>query len=125
MSWRSLTRRDEFQEIYDRGAKAVGRLLVVYLLPAEDRAWAVVASRKVGKAVRRNRAKRLLREARRLGLLSREQEVLALGERLGPPPGSQSATATGLWVVLVARQAILAASSREVRAELDDLLKRI
>lgn len=44
-----------------------GRLVVVHLRPRADEAvrLAVVASRKVGSAVARNRAKRLLREAAR------------------------------------------------------------
>ncbi len=78
--WRSLVRKREFQQVYEQGAKKVGRLVVVYLLvpdgehfagPANvpDLARAVVASKKVGNAVARNRAKRLLREAFRLGAL--------------------------------------------------------
>lgn len=122
MSWRSLTRKSEFQETYEKGAKFVGRLLVLYLLPAEDHAWAVVASRKVGKAVRRNRAKRLLREARRQGPLGSIESTAALCARLNPHPPGEPA---GLWIVLVARQGILAASSSEVRKELDDLLGRV
>ena len=124
MSWRSLTRKSEFQETYEKGAKFVGRLLVLYLLPAEDQAWAVVASRKVGKAVRRNRAKRLLREARRQGFLGRPEATASLLARLNPRPDGEGAVPAGLWVVLVARQGILAASSCEVRQELDDLLDR-
>ena len=58
IAWRSLARKTEFQKVYAEGAKSVGRLVVVYLLPAADAARAVVASRKVGGAVQRNRAKR-------------------------------------------------------------------
>jgi ribonuclease P protein component len=49
-----------------RGQRRAGRLLVVHALVWEGPArHAVIASRKVGSAVRRNRAKRLLREAAR------------------------------------------------------------
>lgn len=158
VSWRSLVRKSEFQKVYARGAKRVGRLVVVYfLLPEEaeiaaakpDFAWAVVASRKIGNAVARNRAKRLLREARRLGILGslsdpgnfdllrqtcgrfpREPggEIVSGGDTGERVVADEALTAektntfAGLWVVLVARRNILRASSREVREELDSLL---
>ncbi len=63
---------------------------------------AVVASRRVGNAVARNRAKRLLREA---------------GRRVGWPAGAD--------VVLVARPAIAGADMWRVHDELTDLVERI
>lgn len=117
----------DFRKVYEEGVKRVGRLLVVYLLPAGDTARAVVASRKVGGAVQRNRAKRLLREALRLGSLGDAAGVTGLRERLFPDPDAAHAPADrvgsgGLWVVLVARHSILDAGIREVREELDELL---
>lgn len=122
--------KTEFQKVYEGGVKRVGRLLVVYLLTADDMARAVVASRKVGGAVRRNRAKRLLREAHRTGILARRDKVMGLRARFFPDPEPAAAAdqtadrvgGGGLWVVLVARQRIVEATSREVRAELDALL---
>ncbi len=169
VSWRSLVRNSEFQKVYEQGAKRVGRLVVVYLFALDgnqitgrintcgamsgtDLAWAVVASKKVGNAVARNRAKRLLREARRLGPLGDlagnicqgdTEDIKCVYERFLREPSDQvindkpvidgSATEmaesanelntfAGLWVVLVARQRILDASSRQVRDELDTLL---
>ena len=127
--WRSLTHKAEFQKVYGEGVKRVGRLLVAYLLPADDMARAVVASRKIGGAVLRNRAKRLLREAFRQGTLGRTADVTGLRERLFPDPDTAPARANrvgggGIWVVLVARQSILDAGFREVRDELDELLGR-
>ena len=129
-AWRSLTNKYEFHEVYERGAKQVGRFLVVYLLPADDMARAVVASRKVGGAVQRNRAKRLMREAFHHAFRDRFRNgdtgpVIGIQKRPPSEPGSETGgppADRGLWVVLVARRNILGASSREVGEELDHLL---
>jgi RNase P protein component len=123
---RSLRRKTDFDRVYGEGVKRVGQYLVLYLLPAEDDAKAVVASRKIGNAVKRNRAKRLLRKA--------------LADVVFPAPGSSARLlrrffpircegvtsqdqARGLWIVAVARQAILSAKSPDVCNEVEKLLQ--
>ena len=58
----------EFRRLYKRGASAVGRAMVLYARPnrrSESRVG-ITVSAKLGKAVRRNRVRRRLREVFRL-----------------------------------------------------------
>ncbi len=60
-----IRQRAEFERIYERGAKVHGRYATLFILPTE-RPWArlgIAATKKLGGAVVRNRAKRLIREA--------------------------------------------------------------
>lgn len=102
---RPLPQPWQFRYCYEGGRKIVTRYAVVFMrAPVEPDALriGVVASRKVGGAVRRNRARRLLREAAR-SLLPRWDN-------------------RSLWVVFVARESINDRSADEVRNELERAL---
>lgn len=100
-----LTRSGHFREAYDQGRKFVGRYMVMHLRSGEGAALrlGVVTGRKVGPAVARSRARRLLRE------IYRRHRCRLRGE---------------VDVVLVARAALLAAPWDEAVAEFLRLAQR-
>ena len=100
-----LTRPAQFQETYAQGRRWVGPHMVLWLREGPDAGLrlGVVASKKVGNAVHRNRAKRRLREAYR-----RQRDQFS-----GPYD-----------VVLVARRGLPRAPWDEVARELFILAKR-
>ena len=102
-----LQRGHQFRSVYERGQKFEGRITVLYVLdrppepPGQDavagRTVGVVASRKVGGAVVRSRARRLLREAYRL---------------------NKQKLKTNLQIVMIARSAINGKRLQDVEADL-------
>lgn len=100
-----LTSASLFREAYDSGRNFAGEFMVMWLRsgPGASLRLGVVASRKVGNAVQRARAKRRLREAWRR---------------------SRSLFRGDYDVVLVARRSIIPASWESVVADLVRLARR-
>lgn len=62
--WLRLRHRAEFQHVYARGIKVGGRFLVLFFAKGEEAVCrlGITASRRIGKAAVRNRARRRIRE---------------------------------------------------------------
>jgi len=100
-----LRRKRDFEQVYEQGAVLRGQHVVLFCLSAGvgERKVGFVASRKVGGAVSRNRARRRIREAyRKL--------------RTGLPAGAH--------LVFVARAGAADATWDELVAEVADLLRK-
>lgn len=86
-----LVKRKEFQRVFDEGRKFRNNELLVYAMPngMDKSRIGLVVGRKVGNAVKRNRIKRILREAFRLnkGLLNSGTDLIFI-----PRPGLTSPT---------------------------------
>lgn len=104
----TLQRASQFRTCYTSGKKVVCEHVVVFYHRVDEGGEGlqigVVASKKVGNAVRRNRAKRLLREAAR-----------HVADRLNNK---------NIWVVLIAKSTITKQTSTCVRNDLERGLAR-
>jgi ribonuclease P protein component len=102
---RRLRRRGEFKRVFDGGRRAHGRYLTIIAMPAtgSDTRLGIVASRKLGGAVVRNRAKRLIRQVFR----------------------TEDGPASASDLVVIPKQALAAVKSGDVAADYRATLKRL
>lgn len=96
----------EIREVRASGRCVPGRTMTLYVADSRGYRFGVVAGRRVGLATRRNRARRLVREALR---------------RLRPRLRGDRTAA----VLVFARPEILRATGRDVQEELESLFARI
>lgn len=78
-----IRRRAEFQQVYERGARIHGRFSTLFLLPNKLSIGrlGIAATRKLGGAVARNRAKRLIREVFRRNNVASGFDVVVVPKR--------------------------------------------
>ncbi len=71
-SFETIKRNNDFKKVYKKGKSQVGKYLVIYTLPNhfKKNKIGITVSKKLGNAVKRNRAKRVIKEAYRLNLNS-------------------------------------------------------
>jgi ribonuclease P protein component len=98
-----IRRRADFQQVYGQGVRIHGRYSTIFVLPNNQGVGrlGIAATKKLGGAVRRNRAKRLIREVFR-----------------------RNKIAPGLDVVVVPRRELLEASLTALEADYRNTLER-
>jgi ribonuclease P protein component len=107
-----LRSRDQFQAVTERGQRVASHCLTVLAKPNDvgrDR-LGIVASRKLGGAVDRNRAKRRIRD------VFRRQYGAPTNEPTAQPP---------LDVVVIARRELLLAPLSSIETELSAAMRRL
>lgn len=78
-----IRRRAEYQQVYERGARLHSRYATVFIL-ANDRdvsRLGIAATRKLGGAVQRNKAKRLIREVFRRNNVVLGYDIVVIPKR--------------------------------------------
>ena len=78
-----VRRRPEFERAYNTGARIHGRYMTMFVVPntGQGSRFGVAASRKLGSAVERNRAKRLARELFRRHRLELPLDIVVVPRR--------------------------------------------
>jgi ribonuclease P protein component len=101
----TITRAGDFDELYKHGQKLISSSFVIFTKPTDSLSYAVVASKKtIGNAVKRNRAKRRLRELIRAAAKENKLDKRKL--------------------VVVARAALLSKDFKKVQEEFGQCLPR-
>jgi ribonuclease P protein component len=85
----NLTRKADFEAVYKKGGSWAGREIVIRVLPngLEISRYGFVVSRRVGKAVVRNRVKRRLREIVRQSPLRSGWDIVIIARVAAAPAG--------------------------------------
>jgi ribonuclease P protein component len=98
-----IRRRAEFKQVYEKGTRVHGRYSTIFVLPNSQEVGrlGIAATKKLGGAVQRNRAKRLIRE------IFRRNKI-----------------ASGFDVVVVPRRELLQASLSAIEADYRSTLER-
>jgi ribonuclease P protein component len=101
-----VRRRGEFQRVFDKGSRIHGRYLTILMArnTAGTPRLGIVASRKLGGAVERNRAKRLIREIFR---------------QITPLPGPQ-----GIDLVVIPRRELIDAVYSSIESDFRNAWRR-
>jgi ribonuclease P protein component len=78
-----VRRRPEFERAYDTGIRVHGRYMTLFVVPngGPGPRFGVAATRKLGTAVERNRAKRLARELFRRHKIAAGQDIVIVPRR--------------------------------------------
>lgn len=106
MKDRWIRNRREYQVVYSNGLKRVGKHVVIFVFPTgrQETRFGITVTRKIGKAVIRNRMKRILREVIRKNF--REWKG-------------------GIDLIFVAKKEVIQASFHDIEDDIVGLLRKV
>ena len=78
-----IRRRTEFKRVYEKGTRVHGRYSTIFVLPNSQEVGrlGIAATKKLGGAVQRNRAKRLIREVFRHNKIAPGFDIVVIPRR--------------------------------------------
>lgn len=78
--YKRLKKNNDFKKLFTRGKKCFSPALIILYMPSDSTKLGVCVSKKHGKSVKRNRIKRLLREAfrRQCGNIAKPCNVILI-----------------------------------------------
>ncbi len=120
-----LRKKEDFNRIYKKGRSAGDRYVVLFCIKngLDINRTAYLASKKVGNSVKRNRARRLMRESMRI--IAAQADVCSGYSAIDRYAGRCAGAGEGLDLILIARNTINGKKCADVKKSIEAAMKKL